>query len=55
MGTAKAGNFPEPVTGSGKFPAFRKLLLWGYFLAPFSQPMVVQSGTFERLLNRDGP
>ncbi|MCP2048583.1 UNVERIFIED_ORG: hypothetical protein J3D58_002655 [Paenarthrobacter nicotinovorans] len=60
MGTAKAGNLREPMWWFGKLPAFRELHLGklqqeGYFLAPFSQPRVVQSGTLERLLNRDGP
>jgi len=55
MGTPKAGNLREPMCWFGKLPAFRKLQQEGYFLAPFSQPRVVQSGTLERLLNRDGP
>lgn len=55
VGDGEGRELREPITGSGSFPAFRKLQLQGYFLAPFSQPRVVQSGTLDRLLNRDGP
>ncbi|BCW60713.1 hypothetical protein StoSoilB20_40600 [Arthrobacter sp. StoSoilB20] len=60
VGTAKAGNLREPINGFREAPGLQEttlgnLQLRGYFLAPFSQPMVVQSGTLERLWNRDGP